>query len=74
MGLKAANMLNFQKILVDGLILSGLASLFILISMRANPRIWLHDYPKEIQARVPPKTAPEKRLSLLIAALVFFLA
>ena len=57
-------MVDIQKILIDGAILSALASIFIILTMRFGPRIWLHDYPKEIQAMVPPKTDQEKRLSL----------
>jgi hypothetical protein len=30
-----------------------------------NPRSWLQDYPPEIRNRVPPKTAQEKKLSLI---------
>ena len=56
----------FVHILRDGLILSLLASLFILVSIRINPRLWLGDYPKAIQAEVEPKSADEKRQSLMI--------
>jgi hypothetical protein len=52
------------KIIIDGLTLSLIASLFIFITLRLNPRIWLQDYPKDIQDRVPSKTEKEKRLSL----------
>ena len=34
--------------------------------MRLKPRIWLRDYPEDVQARVPPKTEQEKRLSLIL--------
>lgn len=54
---------SLSRILIDGLILSGIAFLIMLASMAVNPRIWLQDYPKPIQALVPPKTAQEKRLS-----------
>ncbi|MBN1265265.1 MAG: hypothetical protein JXA25_07215 [Anaerolineales bacterium] len=57
--------MDLQKLLTDGAILSGLASLFIVISLRLYPRIWLHDYPADIQAAVPSKTPQEKKLSLL---------
>ncbi|MFH1975023.1 MAG: nitroreductase [Pseudomonadota bacterium] len=59
-------MLSLAKILFDGAILSALASAVILISLRVNPRIFLQDYPRDIQERVPPKTPAERRLSLLI--------
>jgi len=58
-------MVQLQKIITDGALLSILASLMIVVSMRVNPRIWLQDYPQEIQAKVPPKTVREKQLSLI---------
>ena len=57
---------NITKIIVDGAILSILASLFIIVTLRLNPRIWLQDYPKDVQAKAPPKTSQEKRLSLFL--------
>ena len=45
-------MVDIQNIIYDGLVLSACAALFITITMRANPRIWLHDYPKDIQAMI----------------------
>ena len=59
-------MVDIQNIIYEGLILSACAALFITITMRVNPRIWLHDYPKDIQAMVPPKSEKEKRLSQLL--------
>lgn len=40
----------------DGAILSLLGGFLIYGSLRANPRIWLNDFPKDIRAAVPPKT------------------
>ena len=40
-------MIDIQNIVYDGLILSACVSLFITITMWANPLIWLHDYPKD---------------------------
>jgi len=57
-------MLSFERILIDGLILSAVATLIMLASMMVTPRIWLQDYPKPIQNQVPPKSEDEKRLSL----------
>jgi hypothetical protein len=59
-------MLNITRIIVDGAILSVLASLFIIVTLRLNPRIWLQDYPKDVQAKVLPKTPQEKHLSLVL--------
>lgn len=52
--------------------LSDLAILIVIFSavvvgtVRWKPRIWLHDFPADIQALAPPKTAAEKRLTALI--------
>jgi hypothetical protein len=59
-------MANLSKIVVDGAILSIVASLFLMVVLRFNPRLFLQDYPEAIQDQVPPKTALEERQSLLI--------
>jgi hypothetical protein len=59
-------MLNIGKILLDGAILSFLASLFVVGSLYFNPRLFLQDYPEGIQRLVPPKTKKERRQSLII--------
>lgn len=59
-------MLNLYKLLIDGIILSVLASIVIGVTLWINPRSMLQDYPKDIQALVPPKTQKEKQLSNLI--------
>ena len=58
-------MINISKILLDGALLSILASISIIGILRFNPRLFLQDYPEEIQAGVPPKTNLEKRQSLI---------
>ncbi len=59
-------MLSLPRILWDGLILSAIATVSITLIFRLNPRLWLQDYPKDVQASQPPKTEQEKRLSLLV--------
>jgi uncharacterized membrane protein len=59
-------MLNPGKTILDGLILSIAASLLLVAALRFNPRLFLQDYPKEIQARVPPKTEKERQQSLVV--------
>jgi len=66
-------MLNFSKLIVDGLTLSILSTILIGVSLRISPRLWLQDYPKDIQARVPPKTQKEKQQSTLIGFPFLFL-
>jgi hypothetical protein len=65
-------MININKILLDGALLSILASISIFSILRFNPRLFLQDYPDEIQAVVLPKTDLEKRQSL-IAGIPFLL-
>lgn len=48
-------------ILFYALMLSVLFSAVLLAMGLVNPRLMLQDYPKDIQAAVPPKTAAEKR-------------
>jgi hypothetical protein len=64
-GVQRVTMSNLNKILIDGAILSFLASLWLILALRVNPRIFLHDYPPKIQERVPQKTNPEKRLTYI---------
>ncbi len=60
-------MVTLTRVLRDGAILSVLASLFVLIGLRINLRLFLQDYPKDIQKVVPPKTPSEQRISLMIS-------
>jgi hypothetical protein len=59
-------MLDMGKILLDGAILSILASLLLVGTLRFNPRLFLQDYPQSIQNLVPAKTPKEKRQSLIV--------
>src|SRR4030042_6771335 len=51
------------NILLDGVVLSLLVSLWMLLALWINPRIFLHDYPPKIQEAVPQKTRTEKQLT-----------
>ena len=59
-------MFSIHRIVLDGALLSIIASLLILVSLRINPRMWLQDYPQDIQDAVPPKTEREKRQALIV--------
>ena len=61
------------RVLIDGAILSAALGVVILGSLYYNARLWLHDYPKEVQAKVPPITPREKR-DRKIVMLIFFAA
>lgn len=54
------------RMLTDGFIVTAFGTVMVITALAINPRLFLQDYPKAIQARVPPKTPDEKRLSLII--------
>lgn len=56
----------------------GLAACVLLVVWlfllgRTNPRIMLQDYPRDVQAAVPPKTAQERRQTVYWAIPLFLL-
>lgn len=68
-------MFPFDALLSDLLILTAVFTAFVVGTLLWKPRIWLHDFPKDIQALAAPKTPEEKRLTTLIGVpfmLVFF--
>lgn len=74
-------MINITGILRDGMILIGLVLVVMILAQRINPRLFIQDYPEDIQAAVPPKTPAEERQTLwlgipmlLIMILVPFLS
>ena len=58
--------MKINHTLLHGLALSLIASVYIIITFLINPRIWLHDYPHDIQELIPPKDEKENRLSLIL--------
>ena len=63
-------MLDTMRIVRDGALLSVVASTYLLVLLRFNPRIFLGHYPKEIRQVVPPRSEKEKRISLLLGLLI----
>jgi len=53
------------NILIEGGILSLIVSFWLMLTLKINPRIFLHDYPAKIQEKVPKKTRIERRLSYI---------
>ncbi len=62
-------MVHVDQILIGGLIMSVLLSALIVVSIQRNPRVWMQDYPADIQALVPPKTPQEKRETSIVGIL-----
>jgi hypothetical protein len=58
------------RILQDGASLSLVASIYLLVLLRFNPRVFLRHYPKEIQKIVPPKSQKERRMSIPLGLLI----
>lgn len=54
------------KIIWEGLIYAIVLSAIVTITQLFNPRLWLNDYPKEIQNMVPENTKEEKLVKGLI--------
>jgi hypothetical protein len=59
-------MFDLGKMVVDGLLLALATSLFVLGILYFRPRLFLQDYPEDIQQAVPPKTKEEERLSWIV--------
>lgn len=59
--------INFRLLLIDGTILIAIFTVFVVGTLVWKPRLWLQDFPADIQALVPTKTASEKRLTTWIA-------
>src|SRR6266852_4254345 len=59
-----------MRIVRDGALLSVVASTYLLVLLRFNPRIFLRHYPKEIREIVPPKSEKERRMSILLGLLI----
>jgi len=64
-------MIDVRLLLLDGSILTAVFAAFVVGSMLWKPRMWLHDFPADIQARVPPKTEEERRLTKRFAVPFF---
>jgi len=70
-GIKGKGLLvETTRILRDGALLSVVASTYLLVLLRLNPRIFLRHYPKKIQEIVPPKSEKERRMSILLGLLI----
>jgi hypothetical protein len=59
-----------MRIVRDGSLLSVVASTYLLVLMRANPRIFVRHYPVEIREIVPPKSEKERRRSIFLGLLI----
>lgn len=61
-------MVKWSLLLVHGAILSVIFSTFVVGTLLWKPRLWLQDFPADLQALIPPKTDSEKRQTLWLGA------
>jgi hypothetical protein len=66
-----AAMIEPTLLLTDGALLTLVFSVFVISTLLWKPRMWIHDFPADIQALIPPKTADEQRLTRLMAVPFF---
>ena len=66
-------MIFMERVLIDGLVLSAMFTAFVLGSLLWNYRLWIQDFPPDIRAMLPPKTAREKRLTAYLAVPMFLI-
>ena len=55
-----------MRILRDGALMSVVASTYLLVLLRFNPRMFLRHFPKQIRDVVPPRSEKERRMSILL--------
>ena len=60
-------MIDLQLVLLDGGLLTLVSAVFIGATIWWKPRLWLQDFPPDLRAALPPKTAEERRLTALVA-------
>lgn len=66
-------MVDTSLLLIDGTLLALVFAAFVVGSLVWKPRLWLQDFPADIQAMIPPKTATEQRQTVLLAVPFFAL-
>ncbi|MFN8531586.1 MAG: hypothetical protein U0670_23525 [Anaerolineae bacterium] len=62
-----------SRFVIEGSIFTVLLAVFIIGTLIYNKRLWMQDYPKEIQALQPPLTVREKRERVVLALGLFVL-
>jgi hypothetical protein len=65
-------MFPWDQLFADMAVLITFFTIFVVGTLRWKPRLWLQDFPADIQAMAGPKTPAEKRLSQIVG-IPFFL-
>ena len=64
-------MIDINRVLIDGLVLSLVFTVVVVGSIKLNYRLWIQDFPPDIRAMLPPKTREEKRQTVWVAIPLF---
>jgi len=60
-------MIDFGFTALHAVVYACIFSAFVLATLYMNPRLWVQDYPRSIQEKVPSKDEAEKRGSLILS-------
>jgi hypothetical protein len=62
-------MLDWNKILIDGLVFSAVGSVYLVLLLIYNPRLLMSegDYPDDVLTAAPPRTKKEIRLATILS-------
>lgn len=60
-------------VIVGSLTYSLVLSLYLMMSIKFNPRLWLQDYPKKVISKVQPKSDNEIRQATVIGLIFIFI-
>lgn len=63
-----------MRVLIEGSILSVVFLTLVLATLATNPRVWLQDYPKDIQRRAASQTYHEKKQFRIMASILGMMA
>ena len=66
-------MIAFNRVLIDGFILSVIFTAYVFGTLKWNYRLWIQDFPADIRAMVPPKSDREKRMTVYMAIPLFLI-
>lgn len=55
-------MIDTRLLLIDSAILAAFFTAFVVGTLLWRRRLWLQDFPEDLQALIPPRTKSEKRL------------
>lgn len=60
-------MFPWDNLFINSIVMIVMFTLFVGTTLVLKPRIWLQDFPPDIQAMVPPKTKEEERLTNILS-------